>query len=267
MQNSIKPKNRPICPYCGKPKARWEDKAGAQRFLDNLNPDEFKGEEIPIRAYKCRCGFWHVTHREDIKREVKLSELRPKYPLNIGIRYHLGNIIRHLDEAMIMLEREFEGDYITIKSEVHESLSLIYDLKISPYKDEMLSVQNLLFEFARDLYVIIDNSLSAKSWIETESIYEFIQDWKYYLSFLGYLKFFNKRVDNPRVKYILRNKDSFDEGNIYLGGLHCLRNYFVILNTGGNLPKCRNFYNIIEKMTDEILIEDLKELKENIPIL
>ena len=266
MQNSIKPKNRPICPYCGKPKARWETRAGAERFLNYLNPDEFKGE-IPIRAYKCECGYWHVTHREDIKRKIKFSKLKPKYPLDIGIRYHLGKIIRHLDEAMIMLEKEFEDDHIMIKSEVHEALSFIYDLKISPYKDEMPSVQKLLFEFARDLYITIDNSLSAKSWIETESIYEFIQDWKYYMSFLGYLKSFTKRADNPRVKYVILNKESFNEGNIYLGGLHCLRNYFVILNTGGTLPKCRNFYNIIEKMTDEILIDDLNELKENIPIL
>ena len=266
MQDSIKPKIRPVCPYCGKPKARWKDRAGAQRFLDNLNPDEFKGE-IPIRAYLCKCGYWHVTHREDIKREIKLSELKPKYPLNIGIRYHLGNIIRHLDDAMIMLEMELEDDHIEIKKKIYEVLSLMYDLKISPYKNEMLSVQNLLFEFARDLYININDSLSAKSWIETESIYEFIQDWKYYLSFLGYLWLFDKRVDNPRVKYVVQNKESFEEGNIYIRGLYCLRNYFVILNTGGSLTKCRTFYDIIEKMTDEVLINDLDELKDNIPIL
>lgn len=268
----IKPKNRVYCPIADRPKMVFENESKALNFI------KFNGEGIeelngyaPVRAYYCTgCAGWHLTHlgkKKNLDKRIKLSELRPRDPLSIGVRYHLCGIIQLLDEVVESLEEDGEEIYATQKEKTREALHKVYDLKISPYKDEMKSVQKLITEFAFDLIANLNASWETKN-LGTEIAQEFIKDWKYYMSFLGYLKIFNdRRADNPKIKYILNNKELFEEWSKYIKCLHCLKRYFILVNTGHVVTKYKVYQEIIDIMTDEELINDLEEKRNNIPVI
>ena len=73
-----KPKNRIICPDCGKPKMVFESESKAKNFI------KFNGDDIEfgndMRPYYCpACCGWHISHKQYRKsyegRTDKLIEL------------------------------------------------------------------------------------------------------------------------------------------------------------------------------------------------
>jgi hypothetical protein len=58
-----KPKNRIMCPDCGKSKMLFETEAKANNFI-KFNSEEFEnGDEL--RVYYCpACCGWHITHQK-----------------------------------------------------------------------------------------------------------------------------------------------------------------------------------------------------------
>ena len=93
-----KPKNRIICPDCGKPKMVFESESKAKNFI-KFNSDDIKfGSDM--RPYYCpACCGWHISHKQYRKsyegRTDKLIELyrnekKHTYPIdyeNIEILY------------------------------------------------------------------------------------------------------------------------------------------------------------------------------------
>ena len=59
----MKPKNRVMCPDCGKPKMFFESESKANNFI-KFNKDDIKnGDEL--RSYYCpACCGWHVSHKQ-----------------------------------------------------------------------------------------------------------------------------------------------------------------------------------------------------------
>lgn len=93
-----KPKNRIICPDCGKPKMVFESESKAKNFIKfNSDDIEFGSDMRPYYCPAC-CG-WHISHKQYRKsyegRTDKLIELyrnekKHMYPIdyeNIEILY------------------------------------------------------------------------------------------------------------------------------------------------------------------------------------
>lgn len=93
-----KPKNRIICPDCGKPKMVFESESKAKNFIKfNSDDIEFGSDMRPYYCPAC-CG-WHISHKQYRKsyegRTDKLIELyrnekKHAYPIdyeNIEILY------------------------------------------------------------------------------------------------------------------------------------------------------------------------------------
>lgn len=59
-----KPKNRIMCPDCGRPKMLFESEREAERFI-KWNSDDIKHGE-KLRPYYCpACCGWHITHHKE----------------------------------------------------------------------------------------------------------------------------------------------------------------------------------------------------------
>ena len=60
---SVKPKNRVMCPDCGKPKMLFESKRKAEDFI-KWNGDSLDVRHENLRAYYCpSCCGWHISHQ------------------------------------------------------------------------------------------------------------------------------------------------------------------------------------------------------------
>ena len=58
-----KPKNRIICPDCGKPKMVFESESKAKNFIKfNSDDIEFGSDMRPYYCPAC-CG-WHISHKQ-----------------------------------------------------------------------------------------------------------------------------------------------------------------------------------------------------------
>ena len=57
-------KNSIYCVFKGKNCLHFETKEKAELALKYINPCDYENPAyIPIRAYHCKCGFWHLTSK------------------------------------------------------------------------------------------------------------------------------------------------------------------------------------------------------------
>lgn len=60
---AMKPKNRVMCPDCGKPKMLFESEKKAENFI-KWNKDSLEEQHNVLRAYYCpACCGWHISHK------------------------------------------------------------------------------------------------------------------------------------------------------------------------------------------------------------
>lgn len=58
------------CKYKGKKCTHYTDSLSATLDLVSFESKNFeKGHKIPIRVYKCQCGYWHLTKQIKSKGE------------------------------------------------------------------------------------------------------------------------------------------------------------------------------------------------------
>ena len=62
-------KNQIYCDYKHKPCIHFETKQKAEHALKFVN--EYENQNyIPIRAYLCKCGFWHLTSKPAFQHQI-----------------------------------------------------------------------------------------------------------------------------------------------------------------------------------------------------
>lgn len=119
----MKPKNRIICPDCGKAKLLFETEAKAKRFI------EFNGNEIPVpgggelKPYYCpACCGYHITHKAH-------KEVYDYQTSNLIRRYHdqvdtLGE--KRVDPVGFIVKRVPNRIAFRKKKEVREYIDAVW---------------------------------------------------------------------------------------------------------------------------------------------
>lgn len=68
--DAVNVKNRTYCPSAGRQKLSFETQRKAELFMSYLDPEDFKNDDMPIRAYYCNsCVKYHVTSQISHKKE------------------------------------------------------------------------------------------------------------------------------------------------------------------------------------------------------
>lgn len=97
-------------------KVKYSSEKDALFALDKIRLDSNK-KVIPIRAYHCHCGLWHLTSRLDIKDiqkeneklRTELSELKNK---NLDLENKILTIINKKDPKLqLILKRDITIQY------------------------------------------------------------------------------------------------------------------------------------------------------------
>lgn len=261
----IKPKNRVYCPQLGRPKMLFESREKAERFM-KFNSDEL--EELngyaPKRAYYCTaCGGWHLTHQE--KHIILKPENKPmRDSLEVGIRYHLSEIMRCIEEGMICLRMNCE--WTSILKWLRRALYCMWDLKTTPYCTQMLSVQRLLQNFTVGILSEFNGIRDEPLYIDSETRDEILEEWEGYKEFLGYLLKLKKKPDNPRLLYYYNKREEL--GDDFMRYINCIESLkkIYISKLLGNRPWYKSFDKVINKIIHEELVKDLRNLESNTPI-
>lgn len=94
----MKPKNRVMCPSCGRAKMQFENEQKAKKFIE-FNGEKITNDTSKLRVYFCEgCGCYHITSKPyNTKYETAVERLITAFKEDVKN----SEKIRYIDELYI----------------------------------------------------------------------------------------------------------------------------------------------------------------------
>lgn len=113
-------------------KTRFASEEAAKFYLDKIKLNSNR-DKIPIRAYKCACGAWHLTKRvriEDVEEEnLQLRELTVELvEKNENLKAEIKNLTKRL-KVQDKATANTEPAYKQLKEKINKQQRQIKDLQ------------------------------------------------------------------------------------------------------------------------------------------
>ena len=140
-----KPKNRVMCPDCGRQKMLFESESKANNFI-KWNKDEIENGD-KLRTYYCpACCGWHISHQkfhkdmegrtdkliENYNKEKELEKLKNSPFINIHIEELYQEIKRHnLQDRKSINQLLYKPEYSKYTSFVKQEAKVKYYTEIN----------------------------------------------------------------------------------------------------------------------------------------
>jgi predicted RNA-binding Zn-ribbon protein involved in translation (DUF1610 family) len=140
-----KPKNRVMCPDCGRQKILFESESKANNFI-KWNKDEIENGD-KLRSYYCpACCGWHISHQkfhkdmegrtdkliENYNKEKELGKLKHGLFVNILIEELYQEIKRHnLQDRKSINQLLYKPEYSNYSSFVKQEAKVRYYTEIN----------------------------------------------------------------------------------------------------------------------------------------
>lgn len=134
-----KPKNRIMCPDCGRPKMFFETEAKAKNFIKfNGNDVEYRGE---LRAYYCpACAGYHISSKEYKKnydsqtdRLIEAYKKQMKVPMIQELNL-INELYEHIVSFNVMTRKEINkrlktDDFLKYSDKIKQEAKLRFYAK------------------------------------------------------------------------------------------------------------------------------------------